>query len=44
MRKGEDGGLHLLKKHKKTLLRAIFSRAGLLALLVVLQIALMVVL
>ena len=43
MRRAEDGGLRLIKKHKKTLLRAVFSRAGLIALLVLLQIALVLV-
>ena len=43
MRRTEDGGLRLIKKHKKTLLRAVFSRAGLIALLLVLQVALLVV-
>ena len=38
----ENGGLHLTKKHKKTLLTAIFSRAGLIVLLMLLQIALIV--
>lgn len=43
MRSGEENsGLHLIKKHKKTLLRAVFSRAGLLVLLMLLQIALIV--
>ena len=36
----ENSGLHLLKKHKKTLLRAVFSRAGLIALLLLVQVAL----
>ncbi|MDO4974002.1 MAG: cardiolipin synthase [Eubacteriales bacterium] len=36
----ENSGLHLIKKHKKTLLRAVFSRAGLIVLLLLLQIAL----
>ena len=31
----ENGGLHLTKKHKKTLLTAIFSRAGLIVLLMI---------
>ena len=26
---GDEEGIRLLKKHKKTLLRAVFSRAGL---------------
>ena len=43
MRNSEDNsGLHLIKKHKKTLLRAVFSRAGLIVLLLLLQIALIV--
>ena len=36
----ENSGLHLLKKHKKTLLRAVFSRAGLIVLMLLLQMAL----
>ena len=40
MRSEESSGLHLLKKHKKTLLRAVFSRAGLIVLMMMLQIAL----
>ena len=38
----ENSGLHLLKKHKKTLLRAVFSRAGLIVLMLLLQMALIV--
>lgn len=41
MRRDPDGGLHLLKKQKKTLLRAVFSRAGLIVLLLLLQLALL---
>ena len=37
-----DDELHLIKKHKKTLLRAVFSRAGVIVLLLLLQIALAV--
>ena len=34
----ENDELHLIKKHKKTLLRAVFSRAGVIVLLMLLQI------
>ena len=38
---GDEEGIRLLKKHKKTLLRAVFSRAGLIVLFLLIQIALL---
>ena len=38
----ESNGLHLLKKHRKTLLRAVFSRTGMIVLFLLLQVVLMV--
>ena len=40
---GEEGGIRLLKKHRKTLLRAVFSRAGLIVIFLLIQVALIVV-
>ena len=42
MSSGDEGGIRLLKKHKKTLLRAVFSRAGLIVIFLLIQVALVV--